>query len=79
MVSETSLGAMEWLALFGWRVEFEFALGVFRGSASRRINGETVRVSGDAEGYDELAWVLVERAASEAERRAEVQGVAAAI
>jgi len=68
----------EWLTMTGWKVEMGGDRGDVRGAATREISGETVRVDGRGATCEELAWSLIEQAATELERRQDRQNGAVA-
>jgi hypothetical protein len=68
----------EWLTMTGWTVELSGDPGNVRGAATREVSGETVRVDGRGATCEELAWSLIEQAATELERRQDRQNGAVA-
>ena len=68
----------EWLTMNGWKVEMSGDRGDVRGAATREVSGDTVRVEGRGTTCEELAWSLIEQAATELERRQDPQNGAVA-
>jgi hypothetical protein len=68
----------EWLTMTGWKVEMSGTRGEVRGAATREVGGDTLRVSGQGTTCEELAWSLIEQAATELERQQDRQNGAVA-
>jgi hypothetical protein len=62
----------------GWKVDLDGSAGRLRGVARKVVGGTVLGVSAEGATVDDLAWRLVEAAATELESAADAQSAAVA-
>ena len=70
MVGGSGWSVLEWLTMTGWKLELSGEPGAVVGAASKDVVGERLDVVGEGQTIEELAWVLLEHAATALEDRA---------
>ena len=78
MVEVRGWSCLEWLTGTGWKVDLDGSVGGTRGVARKVVGGTVLAVSAEGATVDDLAWNLVEAAATELELAADAQNVTVA-